>query len=130
MISGAVLPTAHVCLQAADAAADPSFGASNTAAGAYNARYFDLPRIVEQHPAFLSIVTHPRIVSVLQQAIAEDVQILNIQCRSFPAQSLDDAKENGSYSLWHNDRGYGQCLLRGVYIICRNKSHTLPLIWV
>ena len=59
---------------ASNAAANPS--ASNTAAGAYNSRYFDLPRIVEQDKSFLDIVTHPRIISVLQHAIGEDVQVL------------------------------------------------------
>ena len=79
--------------------------AGNTAEGRYSPRYFDMPRIVEQADCFLEIVTHPRIVSVLELAIGPEVQVINIQCRCYPQQTAEDAA--GGYSGWHNDRGYG-----------------------
>jgi ectoine hydroxylase-related dioxygenase (phytanoyl-CoA dioxygenase family) len=90
---------------AAGEAAGPD--GSNTAPGRYNSQYFDLPRIVEQHGCFLDIVTHPRLVSVLERVVGPDVQILNVQCRNYPAQELEVAEAHGAYSGWHNDRGYG-----------------------
>lgn len=82
-------------------------GGSNTAPGRYNTGYFDLPRILEQHSCFLDIVTHPRIVSVLERVVGPEVQVLNVQCRNYPSQDLVVAQEHGAYSSWHNDRGYG-----------------------
>lgn len=82
-------------------------GGSNTAPGRYNTGYFDLPRILEQHSCFLDIVTHPRIVSVLERVVGPEVQVLNVQCRNYPSQNLEVAQEYGAYSGWHNDRGYG-----------------------
>ena len=91
-------------VQAGEAA---SPGGSNTAAGRYNAQYFDLPHILEQDDCFLDIVTHPRIISILERVVGPEVQVLNVQCRNYPSQGLDVAKEYGAYSGWHNDRGYG-----------------------
>ena len=82
-------------------------GGSNTAPGRYNTGYFDLPRILEHHNCFLDIVTHPRIVSVLERVVGPEVQVLNVQCRNYPSQDLDVAQKHGAYSSWHNDRGYG-----------------------
>ena len=91
-------------VQAGEAA---SPGGSNTAAGRYNAQYFDLPRILEQHDCFLDIIAHPRIISVLERVVGPDVQVLNVQCRNYPPQDLKIAQTHGAYSGWHNDRGYG-----------------------
>ena len=69
--------------------------------------YFDIPRVVEHDDCFLDIVAHPRITGVLDKVIGPELQLLNIQCRSYPAQDPEIAAAQGGYAGWHNDRGYG-----------------------
>ena len=58
--------------------------------------YFDVPRVVERDQSFLDIVAHPRVTSVLDKVIGPDLQLLNIQCRNYPAQSAKKAAESGA----------------------------------
>lgn len=103
--SAALEPERRLWADAVESGQSAGPGGSNTAAGRYNAQYFDLPRILEQHECFLDIVSHPRIISVLERVVGPDVQILNVQCRNYPSQDLKVVQAHGGYSGWHNDRG-------------------------
>ena len=81
--------------------------------------YFDIPRVVEQEQSFMDIVAHARITSILDKVIGQDLQLLNIQCRNYPAQSADKAAETGGYAGWHTDRAYG---------VVHNNQHALHVV--
>ena len=40
------------------------------------------------------------------QVIGENLQIINVQARTYPHHSVDRSVGEGGYSGWHNDRGY------------------------